>query len=160
MCGHSQMLLQLLYQDINRVQPGYDIGLRRHLSSFYFMCFSYKYYPFLGTVTNLTGTPKPTVQSSPAYLGKRPMNCITERYSHENIIGENYAHLNGSMHYSPVTPNTININTRSNVSVIQSDNFVRNLLPSFQSGCASPGKHFIWFIFFLSIPSTYLFHVS
>jgi hypothetical protein len=173
MCGHSQMLLQLLYQDINRVQSGYDIGLRRHLSSFYFNSVSpiniihffkaiiwFLFLSLLGTVTNLTGTPKPTVQSSRAYLGKRPMNCITERYSHENIIGRNYAHLNGSMHYSPVTPNTINMNTRSNMSAIQSDNFVRNLLPSFQSGCASPGKHFIWFIFFLSIPSTYLFHVS
>jgi hypothetical protein len=147
--------------------------LRRHLSSFYFNSVSpiniihffkpitcFLFLPLLGTVTNLIGTPKQTVQSSPTYLGKRPMNCITERYSHENIIGKNNQRLNGSMHYSPATPNTININTRlyqSNMSAIQSDNFVRNLLPSFQSGCATPGKHFIYMVYSFHMLTQYIF---
>jgi hypothetical protein len=87
----------------------------------------------LGTVTTLIGTPQPNVQSCPTYLRKPSMTPTSER-----------SYLSGLTHHSSVTPDTINFNTQyqSTVSAIHSDNYIRNLLPSFQSVCASQGKHF------------------
>jgi hypothetical protein len=87
----------------------------------------------LGTVTTLIGTPQTNVQSCPTYLGKPSMTRTTER-----------SYLIGLTHHSSVTPDTINFKSQlyqSTASAIHSDNYIRNLLPSFQSICVNQGKH-------------------
>jgi hypothetical protein len=61
----------------------------------------------------------------------------------------------------PVTCSTINFNTQlsqSTVSATNSDNKIQNLIPSLQTGCASPGKHLkSTFVFLCKL--RYIFHV-